>query len=154
PHHFPSLQLQLSQNQSIEDILEEHLLSSESSPSVEQCFPESPSDSLGTSPDYLKEVGEKAEAGPATQEGGASSAGKLLAGLPPYDVFEEVSALPGPLSPPLGGPGTGELSPVAFDPADWMDPLPEASPGGFPAEFLDAPDLNINRMIDLLVEQW
>ncbi|XP_072345299.1 uncharacterized protein [Scyliorhinus torazame] len=129
---------ELSPNQSIEDILEEHLMTSDSSPSLEQCFPESPTESLSSSPGYVRELRERSDGAAAVREGS--------------DVFEEAPSLPGPLSPPPGGPG--ELSPVSFDPADWMEPLPQASPGGIPAEFLDAPDLNINRMIDLLVEQW
>ncbi|XP_067878236.1 myocardin-like [Heterodontus francisci] len=151
----------LSQSHSIQDILEEHLMRTELSPSLDGGLANSPAASLPScpaSPDYLREAGERSEArGPC---------------LPPYEDFGAPEVLtepflPGrgePSCPPpdrRGDPGGAELGGMAFDPADWMEALPGSpaagtpgSPSVFSTDFTEPPDLNINRMIDLLVEQW
>ncbi|XP_073512345.1 myocardin-like isoform X3 [Phyllobates terribilis] len=56
-------------------------------------------------------------------------------------------------------------SSTAFDPADWLEALTSGSASNFgpnspigssifSTEIFDSPDLSINRMIDLMVEQW
>ncbi|XP_078511059.1 MEF2-activating motif and SAP domain-containing transcriptional regulator [Lissotriton helveticus] len=56
-------------------------------------------------------------------------------------------------------------SKATFDPADWLEALTSGSTSGFgpsspvgtsifSTDFFDSPDLSVNRMIDLMVEQW
>ncbi|MEE6483175.1 hypothetical protein FKM82_013459 [Ascaphus truei] len=62
-------------------------------------------------------------------------------------------------------PSSASLSRAPFDPADWLEALTSgstssfgpSSPVGasiFSTDIFDSPDLSINRMIDLMVEQW
>ncbi|XP_064416858.1 myocardin isoform X2 [Latimeria chalumnae] len=54
---------------------------------------------------------------------------------------------------------------MTFDPVDWLEAVTSSSTSGlgpgspvgpsiFSTDFLDSPDLNVNRMIDLMAEQW
>ncbi|XP_018083576.1 myocardin isoform X2 [Xenopus laevis] len=62
-------------------------------------------------------------------------------------------------------PSSTSSSSAPFDPADWLEALTSGStsnfgPGSpfgssiFSTDIFDSPDLSINRMIDLMVEQW
>ncbi|XP_059584454.1 MEF2-activating motif and SAP domain-containing transcriptional regulator [Alligator mississippiensis] len=64
---------------------------------------------------------------------------------------------------PEAGRGTGPRPP--FDPVDWLEALTSGSASGlgpsspirasiFSTDFFDSPDLSVNHMIDLMVEQW
>ncbi|XP_065276926.1 MEF2-activating motif and SAP domain-containing transcriptional regulator [Emys orbicularis] len=74
-------------------------------------------------------------------------------------------SLRGVFSPePLEGPPSPSPRP-AFDPVDWLEALTAGpasglgpgTPGGssiFSTDFFDSPELSVNHMIDLMVEQW
>ncbi|XP_006026824.1 MEF2-activating motif and SAP domain-containing transcriptional regulator isoform X3 [Alligator sinensis] len=64
---------------------------------------------------------------------------------------------------PEAGRGTGPRPP--FDPVDWLEALTSGSASDlgpsspirasiFSTDFFDSPDLSVNHMIDLMVEQW
>ncbi|XP_068097169.1 myocardin-like isoform X2 [Hyperolius riggenbachi] len=66
---------------------------------------------------------------------------------------------------PLSSSSSSSSTRAAFDPADWLEALTSgstsnfgpSSPVGssiFSTDIFDSPDLSINRMIDLMVEQW
>ncbi|XP_075771239.1 myocardin-like [Pelodiscus sinensis] len=65
--------------------------------------------------------------------------------------------------PPEGPPSPGPRP--AFDPVDWLEALTAGPASGlgpgahgsssiFSTDFFDSPDLSVNHMIDLMVEQW
>ncbi|XP_040290310.1 myocardin-like isoform X1 [Bufo bufo] len=62
-------------------------------------------------------------------------------------------------------PSSSSSSSATFDPADWLEALTSGSTSNFgpnspvgssifSTDIFDSPDLSINRMIDLMVEQW
>ncbi|KAG9481643.1 MEF2-activating motif and SAP domain-containing transcriptional regulator [Eleutherodactylus coqui] len=65
----------------------------------------------------------------------------------------------------MSSPSSSSSSSSAFDPADWLEALTSGSASNFgpnspvgssifSTDIFDSPDLSINRMIDLMVEQW
>ncbi|XP_043357621.1 MEF2-activating motif and SAP domain-containing transcriptional regulator [Dermochelys coriacea] len=77
----------------------------------------------------------------------------------PSDSLRRVFSPEPPEGPPSPGPRP------AFDPVDWLEALTAGpasglgpgAPGGssiFSTDFFDSPELSVNHMIDLMVEQW
>ncbi|CAM5130876.1 unnamed protein product [Natator depressus] len=157
---------QLVPSQSIEDILEEPL----------GCA----GDLLPTDAPLLLPTEPRRPPSPLSQQGAPSkkprrspSAAAILDFPGHYDFLTPPSSsssspsdsLRGVFSPepPEGPPSPGPRP--AFDPVDWLEALTAGpasglgpgAPGGssiFSTDFFDSPELSVNHMIDLMVEQW
>uniref|UniRef100_A0A8C5MLJ2 SAP domain-containing protein n=1 Tax=Leptobrachium leishanense TaxID=445787 RepID=A0A8C5MLJ2_9ANUR len=92
----------------------------------------------------------------------------FLSGQDSLSVIFNADQIEMPPSPQQGtnmSPHANTPSRVPFDPAEWLEALTSgstsnfgpSSPNGssiFSTDVFDSPDLSINRMIDLMVEQW
>ncbi|KAM8927731.1 myocardin-like [Pelodytes ibericus] len=78
---------------------------------------------------------------------------------------DQIEMPPSPNQENNMSPSPSTSSRVPFDPAEWLEALTSgstssygpSSPNGssiFSTDIFDSPDLSINRMIDLMVEQW
>ncbi|XP_053308347.1 myocardin-like isoform X2 [Spea bombifrons] len=78
---------------------------------------------------------------------------------------DQMEMPPSPQSENTISPSSSASSRVPFDPADWLEALTSGSTSSFgpssptsssifSTDVFDSPDLSINRMIDLMVEQW
>ncbi|CAM2110214.1 unnamed protein product [Caretta caretta] len=157
---------QLVPSQSIEDILEEPL----------GCA----GDLLPTDAPLLLPTEPRRPSSPLSQQGAPSkkprrspSAAAILDFPGHYDFLTPPSSsssspsdsLRGVFSPepPEGPPSPGPRP--AFDPVDWLEALTAGPASGmgpgapgsssiFSTDFFDSPELSVNHMIDLMVEQW
>ncbi|XP_062890935.1 myocardin-like isoform X3 [Mobula hypostoma] len=138
---------ELSQSPSIEEILNEPL--STTGP----CARLGPDPPLSPGATRLTPI--------ITEDEGSS----VLLSPPSLDLLPELSHCRPfePLSPPSSpGPcpptASPPHSPLALDPADWVDASPSTTcpslASVFCADMLEPPELGINRMVDLLVDQW
>ncbi|XP_065427952.1 MEF2-activating motif and SAP domain-containing transcriptional regulator [Chrysemys picta bellii] len=157
---------QLVPSQSIEDILEEPLACA--------------GDLLPTDAPLLLPTEPRRPPSPLSQQGAPCKkprhtppAAAILDFPGHYDFLTPPSSsssspsdsLRGVFSPePLEGPPSPSPRP-AFDPVDWLEALTAGpasglgpgTPGGssiFSTDFFDSPELSVNHMIDLMVEQW
>nr|XP_056720225.1 MEF2-activating motif and SAP domain-containing transcriptional regulator [Euleptes europaea] len=168
---------QLVPSQSIEDILEEPLVCSGDLLQAPALTPEVPPDHVAPSPLIHQEASPPKKPRPSSEPPLVTSAIFDFPG--PYDLLSTASSssasldslssvfspdsLEMPPSPPDAWQSNGARS--GFDAVDWLEALTSgsalglgsASPVGssiFCTDFFDSPDLGVNHMIDLMVEQW
>ncbi|XP_054851564.1 MEF2-activating motif and SAP domain-containing transcriptional regulator isoform X2 [Eublepharis macularius] len=167
---------QLVPSQSIEDILEEPLICSGDllqAPALTTQVP----DHVTPSPLIHQEASPPKKPRPSSEPPLVTSTIFDFPG--PYDFLSTASSssasldslssvfspdsLEMPPSPPAVWQGSGARS--GFDPVDWLEALTSGSASGlgstspvgssiFCTDFFDSPDLSVNHMIDLMVEQW
>ncbi|XP_074872977.1 MEF2-activating motif and SAP domain-containing transcriptional regulator [Carettochelys insculpta] len=161
---------QLVPSQSIEDILEEPLvcpgdLLPADTPLLSPMEPHQPPSPLGQQGTPHKKPRHSSQVAPL---------GTAILDFPDhYDFLTPPSSsssspsdsLHGVFSPePPEGPPSPGPHPI-FDPVDWLEALTAGpatglgpgAPGGssiFSTDFFDSPDVSVNHMIDLMVEQW
>ncbi|XP_078108882.1 uncharacterized protein LOC144519546 isoform X1 [Sander vitreus] len=159
---------QMDPRQSIDDILDEPITCVGS---VNVCDHESPAHSVpGSSP-----LPPQADQSQASQQHKDDSflpsplCSSLLLELPPSPaVINPSQVIPAPLPPPICTsplPSTGRSrkrrAPTSFDAADWLEtltsglrPLTPPTAPFVESDFSLDSDLNVSRVLDLMVEQW
>uniref|UniRef100_A0ACB8EVZ4 Uncharacterized protein n=1 Tax=Sphaerodactylus townsendi TaxID=933632 RepID=A0ACB8EVZ4_9SAUR len=168
---------QLVPSQSIEDILEEPLVCSGDLLQAPALTPEVAPDPVAPSPLIHQEASPPKKPCPSSEPFLVTSAIFDFPG--PYDLLSTASSssasldslssvfspdsLEMPPSPPDAWQSSGARS--GFDAVDWLEALTTGSASGlgsaspvggsiFCTDFFDSPDLGVNHMIDLMVEQW
>ncbi|XP_062994663.1 MEF2-activating motif and SAP domain-containing transcriptional regulator isoform X2 [Elgaria multicarinata webbii] len=167
---------QLVPSQSIEDILEEPLMCTGSLLQAPALTPEAP-DRVAPSPLAAQEASPAKKPRPSSElplvtsaifdfPGSydfLSTASSSSASLDSLSSVFSPDSLEMPPSPPDAWRGNGTRA--GFDPVDWLEALTSGSASGlgstspaggsiFCTDFFDSPDLGVNHMIDLMVEQW
>ncbi|XP_043944815.1 myocardin-like [Protopterus annectens] len=167
--------VQMAPSQSIDDILEDHIVCTDGTAQSDIIFLEPQTeDHLVSSTDFTSSFPNSTHLSSFSQE---------LASLKPRNGDSQPMVLEFPGTSQydlLGGsfsPACIEMPPspenqdkrvdqkkTTFDPADWLEALTSGSASGFgpgspvsqsifSTDFFDSPDLNINRMIELIIEQ-
>ncbi|XP_060112352.1 myocardin-like [Heteronotia binoei] len=168
---------QLVPSQSIEEILEEPLVCSGDLLQAPALTPEVPSNHVAPSPLIHQEASPPKKPRPSSEPSLVSSAIFDFPG--PYDFLSTASSSsasldslssvfsPDSLEMPPSPPDAwqGSRARTGFDAVDWLEALTSGSASGlgstspvgssiFCTDFFDSPDLSVNHMIDLMVEQW
>ncbi|XP_017570089.1 myocardin isoform X1 [Pygocentrus nattereri] len=151
--------VQMDPCESIDDILEDPVSCSDNVPTISEIKTSSTAAlSSSLSPQRSSKDDSALSASPLCSS--------LLLELPPSPVSAPNSAPPPPppicTTPPLSAPSRKRKSNApTFDPADWLESLSSGMQPLTPpaAPFLESDfglesDLNVNRVLDLMVEQW